>query len=183
MTDPAPENNAFCISSAPPRKEHPRIAIVLDRLRSAHNTGNIFRIAEASGVSEILCCGYTPAPPHPKLAKTAMGTEKMVPFRTFKNSLDAVRTLRSEGFSQILAVEPGEASRDAWEIDYQFPLALIFGNEALGVAPETIAETDGLAGLPMLGKKASINVGNCAAAVLYAVLAQIRKKAGSAEKD
>ncbi|MBR3708558.1 MAG: TrmH family RNA methyltransferase, partial [Lentisphaeria bacterium] len=57
----------------------PKIVLVLDRLRSAHNVGNIFRIAEAIGAAEIICCGYTPAPPHPKLEKTAMGADQMVP--------------------------------------------------------------------------------------------------------
>lgn len=58
-----------------------KICLILDRLRSAHNTGNIFRIAEALG-AEIIACGYTPAPPHPKLAKTAMGADRMVRCRT-----------------------------------------------------------------------------------------------------
>ncbi len=147
----------------------PRTVIVLDRLRSAHNTGNIFRIADAVGAAEIIACGYTPAPPHPKLEKTAMGSDKMVPCRTFPTSLEAVRQLRAEGFKQILAVEPGEES--AWEHDYEFPLALVFGNEALGIAEETIAECDGTVSLPMLGEKASINVGNCAAVVMYSVVA------------
>ena len=42
---------------------------------------------------------------------------------------------------------------------------------SLGVSPEALAEVDGLVGLPMLGEKASINVGNAAAAILYAVAA------------
>ena len=66
--------------------ENHRFCFILDRLRSAHNTGNIFRIAEAVGASEIIACGYTPAPPHPKLGKTAMGTDKMVPCRVFPTS-------------------------------------------------------------------------------------------------
>jgi tRNA G18 (ribose-2'-O)-methylase SpoU len=32
------------------------ITIILDRLRSAHNVGNIFRIAEAIGAKEIIAC-------------------------------------------------------------------------------------------------------------------------------
>ena len=47
----------------------PEITIVLDRLRSAHNTGNIFRIAEAVGAKEIIACGYTPTLHHPKIKK------------------------------------------------------------------------------------------------------------------
>lgn len=151
-----------------------RIAIVLDRLRSAHNTGNIFRIAEAIGAAEIIACGYTPAPPHPKLAKTAMGADAMVPCRVMSDSASAVRALRAEGYRMILAAEPMPGSRFAWEMHYEFPLAMIFGNEALGVAPETLELVDGLVSLPMFGEKASINVGNAAAAILYAMVAVTR---------
>ena len=153
-----------------------KLVIVLDRLRSAHNVGNIFRIAEALGAAEIIACGYTPAPPHPRLVKTAMGADKMVPCRCFETSLDAVNALRSEGFQQILAAEPLPGSVPAWEMDYQFPLAVIFGNEALGVHPETLKAVDGMVSLPMHGSKASINVGNAAAAILYAVEARSTQK-------
>ncbi len=147
-----------------------KLCLILDRLRSAHNTGNIFRIAEALG-AEIVACGYTPAPPHPKLAKTAMGTDLTVPCRTMPDAVSAIRMLRNEGYRMILAAEPGPESVFAWEKNYDFPLAVVFGNEALGVSPEALAEVDGLVGLPMLGRKASINVGNAAAAILYAVVA------------
>lgn len=147
-----------------------KLCLILDRLRSAHNTGNIFRIAEALG-AEIIACGYTPAPPHPKLAKTAMGTDLTVPCRTMPDAVSAIRMLRNEGYRMILAAEPGPESVFAWEKNYEFPLAVVFGNEALGVSPEALAEVDGLIGLPMLGRKASINVGNAAAAILYAVVA------------
>jgi tRNA G18 (ribose-2'-O)-methylase SpoU len=151
---------------------HPEITLVLDRLRSAFNTGNIFRIADAVGAKEIIACGYTPAPPHPKLEKTAMGADKMVPCRQMPSSLEAVRQLREEGIKQILAIECTEDSEFAWEFDYEFPLAVVLGNEALGVDPETLKECDGVISLPMFGGKESINVGNCAAAVLYAIIAK-----------
>ena len=146
-----------------------RVTLVLDRLRSAHNTGNIFRIAEALG-ADIAACGYTPCPPHPKLEKTAMGADKMVKCRHFETSLEAVETLRSEGYKMILAAEPG--GNGAWEMEYEFPLALVLGNEALGIAEDTLNSVDAIVSLPMLGEKASINVGNAAAAIMYAVAAK-----------
>ena len=151
------------------------IIIILDRLRSAHNVGNIFRIADAIGAKEIIACGYTPAPPHPKLAKTAMGAENYVKCRKFETSLEAVKALKNEGIRMILAVEAMDEGICAWEMDYDYPLGLVFGNEALGVAEETIQECDGVVNLPMFGKKESINVGNCAAVVLYSVVAYSRK--------
>ena len=151
----------------------PSITVILDRLRSAHNTGNIFRLAEALGAKEVICCGYTPCPPHPKLAKTAMGADTMVPSRSFPTALDAVRTLREETPGiEILAVEPLPDSVDAWQYPYHFPVALIFGNEALGISPEALEAADATVGLPMFGEKSSINVGNCAAVVLYAAAAK-----------
>ena len=101
-----------------------KITIVLDRLRSAHNVGNIFRIAEAVG-ADIAGCGYTALPPHDKLEKTAMGTDKTVPFRHFETSVEAVKTLKAEGYKMVLAVESGYEEKLAWECDYDFPLALI----------------------------------------------------------
>ena len=153
------------------------IHLVLDRLRSAYNVGNIFRIAEAVGAKEVIACGYTAAPPHPKLEKTAMGADKLVPCRTMGSSAEAVRTLRNEGVKCIVAAEivPGK-SVFAWDYEYTFPMALVLGNEALGVAPETLELCDGIVELPMAGRKESINVGNAAAAILYAVVAKIRMK-------
>ncbi len=156
--------------------EMPKVVIILDRLRSAFNTGNIFRIAEATNATEIICCGYTPFPPHAKLAKTAMGSDEMVKCRHFETSLDALRALKEEGFKQILAVENAEEPCCAWDYDYKYPLALILGNEALGVNKDTLKECDGIVSLPMLGEKASVNVGNCAAVVMYSVLKNIQSK-------
>ena len=152
--------------------ENHRFCFILDRLRSAHNTGNIFRIAEAVGASEIIACGYTPAPPHPKLEKTAMGTDKTVPCRVFKTAADAIGALRSEGYRMILAAEPGDIRDFAWSREYEFPLAVIFGNEALGVSAEALELADGTVSLPMAGSKASINVGNAAAAIAYAIVSK-----------
>lgn len=152
--------------------KHHQVTIVLDRLRSAFNTGNIFRLADAVGAYEIIACGYTPYPPHPKLSKTAMGSDEYVKCRHFETSLEAVKSLRSEGCKMILAVEPDENSVCAWEKEYEFPLAIVLGNEALGIDAETIQECDGIIGLPMFGKKTSINVGNCAAVVLYSIRAK-----------
>ena len=157
-------------------KNPPEITLVLDRLRSAHNVGNILRIAEAVQAREVICCGYTPCPPHPKLAKTAMGTDTMVRCRWCRSSLDAVRQLRAEGVRQILAAEWNETSVPVWRQGYCYPLAIVLGNEALGVSAETLAEVDGCIGIPMFGEKSSINVGNAAAAIVCSILAAQDKK-------
>ncbi|HPN84679.1 MAG TPA: TrmH family RNA methyltransferase [Victivallales bacterium] len=153
-----------------------RIHIVLDRLRSAYNTGNIFRLADAVGAIEIICCGYTPCPPHPKLSKTAMGAERHVSFRKFNSSIEAVDSLRNEGVERILAVETSADGLCPWNVQFGESVAVVFGNEAFGVSPDTVRACDGIVSLPLFGMKSSINVGNCAAVVLYTILALNRTK-------
>lgn len=75
----------------------------------------------------------------------------------------------------ILCAETAPGSIPAWEMDYQYPLAVVFGNEALGIMPEALALADGIISLPMLGAKSSINVGNAAAAIMYAILARSKE--------
>ena len=145
----------------------PKIHVVLDKLRSAHNVGNIFRLAEAVGAIEVVCCGYTATPPHPKLEKTAMGTDKTVPCRWFPDGASAILQLKQEGCRRV-AVETVVGAVAAW--DFPVPeqdIALVFGNEALGISEEALALCDTFIQLPMFGGKSSINVGNCAAVVLY----------------
>ena len=149
----------------------PEIHIVLDRLRSAHNVGNIFRLADAVGANEIVCCGYTAAPPHPKLVQTAMGADNTVPFRSFPTAADALRELKAEGCKAV-AVETLETACDAWKFDYPDKIALLLGNEALGISPDALELCDAAVSLPMFGTKVSINVGNCAAVVLYMIVAK-----------
>ena len=43
------------------------VVIVLDNVRSAHNVGNILRLAEAAQVDSVRLCGMTPRPPNPKV--------------------------------------------------------------------------------------------------------------------
>lgn len=147
------------------------VTVVLDRLRSAHNVGNIFRLVDAVGAEGIVACGYTAAPPHPKLAKTARGCDETVPCAHAESAPAAVAALKEQGYTVYL-VDTVEGALAPWDVKFQFPAALVLGNEALGCDPASLAVCDGTIALPGRGLKNSINVGNCAAVVLFAALRQ-----------
>lgn len=157
-----------------PSAAHP-IVLVLDRLRSAYNVGNIFRLGEIGGIAEIVTCGYTATPPHPKVRKTARGCDRLVPSRHFDTGIEAVQALKQSGH-QIVGVETAEGAVDIWDVEFAFPVALVFGNEALGISQDALKECDVLARLPVFGKKNSLNVSNCAAVALYAAIHQLQQK-------
>lgn len=151
------------------------VVVVLDRLRSAHNVGNIFRLVEAVRGEGIVTCGYTATPPHPKLAKTARGCDEVVACRHADTGAEAIAALRTEG-RRVYAVETVEGAQTVWDVQFQFPCVLVLGNEALGVSAEALALCDEHIALPALGTKNSINVGNCAAVALFAALRQWLEK-------
>lgn len=137
----------------------PRFPIigVLDRLRSAHNVGSIFRTSDGTRLQELILCGYTPTPPHKHLEKTALRAVESVPWQHSETVEDAIKNLKQQGF-QVLALEYTDTSTSLHEFGLQFPLALVVGNEAEGLAPEVLSLCDAVLHLPMYGLKSSLNV-------------------------
>jgi tRNA G18 (ribose-2'-O)-methylase SpoU len=163
-------NHDKCISEVTsPRTP---ITIILDNLRSAHNVGNIFRATEAARIERIILCGITPDITHPKVLKTAMGSAEYVPYERASSTIQVVRDLRQKGCT-VLAVETTSRSKILWNMTpLPRPLAVIFGNELVGVHADVLDIVDDIVCLPTLGIKNSLNVGNCVSIVLWETLRQ-----------
>lgn len=147
--------------------------VVLENIRSAYNVGNIIRTADALG-RDVAFCGYTPTPMNqPKVVKTSLGAENSVGCRTFETTLEAVEILHREGY-EIIAAECHEKAialdeyariRDTKKPTSPVgkPLAVVFGNEVVGVESETLEKVDSIVMIPMRGEKESLNVGQSVA--------------------
>ena len=153
------------------RPPHP-LVIVLDNVRSAANTGNILRAAEAASVRHVYLCGMTPAPPDPKLLKTAVGAAAYVPHSSRPATLPLVEELRAGGYTAWAAETTSRSVRydvlDAWPR----PLALVFGNELIGVDTQVQQAADRLVCLPCYGVKNSLNVATAASVFMWEALRQ-----------
>lgn len=151
------------------------VVLVLDNIRSAFNVGSMFRTAETAGCTEIITCGITCHPPHPKLRKTALSSTDSVPFRHFDDTMVAMETLKSEGY-KIVAMETTSRSQVYTDIDYPLKVALVVGNEITGVDSRCMDLADYIAEIPTYGVKNSLNVASAAPIVVFEVLRQWSKK-------
>ncbi len=149
------------------------LIIVLDRLRSVHNVGNILRLADAVNALKVIGCGYTAMPPHPKLAKSAMGAELIVETEHSPSAVEAISKLKYDGYT-IVGVETVKEAVTYWDYKFSKKTCLVFGNEALGLQEETLKVCDYFISLPANGVKNSINVSNCAAVVMFSYHQQFR---------
>ncbi|MCB5252322.1 MAG: RNA methyltransferase [Candidatus Cloacimonadaceae bacterium] len=146
-----------------------QITVIADNLRSVFNVGSLFRIAECLSIGELILCGISPTPGHPNMAKTALGTTQRVPFKYLESTTDAVLELKSAGH-RIYALETAEPSRSVYNADFDLPLALVVGNEALGIDPKVLSLCDEIVYLPVLGWKNSLNVSVAASVALYQIM-------------
>ena len=146
-----------------------QITLICDNLRSVFNVGTMFRNAECLGLGQILLCGITPTPVHANISKTAMGTEMLVPWQHFTDTGEAILYCRNRG-QTVYALETVAQAASVFNTSFQYPLAMVVGNESLGIEPKYLELCDAVVTLPLLGWKNSLNVGVAAAAALYQIV-------------
>jgi len=137
--------------------------VICDDIRSLENIGSIFRTSDALGVAKIFLCGISGKTPawetglHKKIAKTALGAEKMVPFEYYKDAGRLIDKFKKSKI-QIVALEQDKKAIDYRKFKPKFPLVLIVGNEVEGVSKKILKKSDKIIFLPMSGQKESLNV-------------------------
>lgn len=153
------------------------VTLILDNIRSAFNVGSIFRVADCVGAQKICLAGYTANPDNSKLHHSAMGAQQFVEWVAVATSYEQVQELRSRHVFTY-AVETAPGSANCMEIDFQWPCALIFGNERFGLEPGLIASCDAVLSIPVYGRKNSLNVALAAGIVLYQMRRQWDLRSG-----
>lgn len=137
--------------------QRPTVAL-LDSLRSAYNVGSIFRSADGAGLRHIYLCGLTATPPHPRIAKTALGAEQAIPWSYHPDAVETAEQLQAHG----LRLWGLEATADAVDLfalpGSAEPVVLLVGNERSGLDPALLRLCDLVVAIPMRGVKESLNV-------------------------
>ena len=152
------------------------VYIILDDIRSLNNIGSVFRTSDAFLVKKIFLCGITAVPPHREIQKTALGATESVEWEHRKSILDLIKELKSDGV-QIAAIEQTEDK--VFLGDYKVPdneIALVFGNEVMGVNQEVIDQADLVLEIPQFGTKHSFNISVSVGIVLWEVFNKLQNK-------
>ena len=142
--------------------------VILENIRSLNNVGSFFRTADAFRAEKIYLGGYTPAPPHREITKSAIGAELSLDWEKIPNTLELVEKLKGREY-RIVAVEQAHDSVPLQEFSPQGgeKYAFVFGNEVAGVSEEVMAIVDVCVEIPQFGTKHSFNVAVSAGIVLW----------------
>lgn len=153
-------------------KRLPLFALV-ENIRSMHNVGSIFRTSDAINLSKLYLSGFTAKPPRIEIDKTALGATESVPWEYIQEPLQLIEKLKKEKV-EIVVVEHTDQSVHYADLQYNFPVCFIFGNEVEGVSDDIVTRADKVVELPMLGIKHSLNVSVAYGIVMYNAFNQYR---------
>ena len=140
-------------------KKKKNIIIILDNIRSMHNVGAAFRVADAFLIEKVILCGITASPPRKEITKTALGAEENVSWEYFHASMEAIKELKNKNY-EVVAIEQAHnsVSLENFSINNEKKYALVFGHEVNGINDEILKECNSCCEITQYGMKHSLNI-------------------------
>ena len=137
--------------------------LVLDQIQDPGNLGTILRSAAATGIFSVITTPGTVSVFNPKALRASAGLLFKIPFLTQISSEE----ISCHGYNLYAAAAIGGTS--AFEAGFQFPLALILGNEGQGLDLEKDWASAELIRIPMADGMNSLNAGVAGSILMYEV--------------
>ncbi|MDQ4489552.1 RNA methyltransferase [Sinomonas sp. ASV486] len=149
-------------------KRRSRIA-VLENLTDHTNVGAVFRSAAAIGVDAVLVTPQCADPLYRRSIRVSMGTVFQVPWTRIESWPADVALLKEAGYVVAgMTLGEGAITLDALVAEDHENLALVFGTEGEGLAPDTDQVLDRRVTIPMMNGVDSLNVAASSAVAFYA---------------
>ncbi len=144
------------------------LTVVLDRLEDSFNMSAVLRTCEGLGLQEVHVIRNPEVSWSPN-SKVTQGCDKWLDLVHHKDFAACRDSLKARGFT-VLASAVKEGGKSLFDLRFDKPLALVFGNERYGVSEEVLALSDGVFWIPMRGFTRSFNISVAVGATLSRAL-------------
>lgn len=134
------------------------------------NLGTIIRSADAFGASGVILSKGTVDLYNPKVVRATMGSIFHLPIVTAEDDQKTIEQLKRKNV-KIIATDIS-AGKSCFEVNLQGSLAVLVGNEGVGLPKEFVSLADEAVKIPMSGKAESLNVAMSTTVILYEILRQ-----------
>jgi tRNA (guanosine-2'-O-)-methyltransferase len=147
------------------RRTEARLGLLVESVTQPFNIGSIVRSAAVFGVEHLWLAGNATPLTHPNVHKTALGTERLVPWEHAGTSVEAAQAVHAAGF-RIVAIELTTDAVPLHEAPLDGDVCLAVGGEDHGCSPALLAAADAVAYIPQIGRVGSLNVAVATAVAL-----------------
>lgn len=156
------------------KKQKFPITLICDNVTNAPNIGSLLRISDALGVEELIFCGEN-SQLGKRMKKTSRSTEKYVSYKEESDILQVVTSLKAKRYFIIaLEITDSSTSLDDFTLNTNQPIALIIGNENVGVSEDILKLADEIVHIKMFGENTSMNVVQATSITLYELTKQLQ---------
>ena len=140
------------------------LVVALDEVGNPGNLGTVVRTADAAGAAAVVIAGAAADAWHPGAVKASMGTVFSTPVVAAVLD-DVLAWARANDLGIVATSAHGRV--DHWAAEYPPRCLLLFGSEATGLSPETLAAADEVVRVPQQGAASSLNLAVAAGIVIY----------------
>lgn len=148
-------------------KEEKPFILILDSIQDPQNLGAILRSAECIGVKNVIIPQKKSAKINSTVWKASAGAIAHLNICRANNLLDIILKLKEKSF-KVVATDVNSIG-DLGDQEYNFPVALILGNEDQGVNENLLEQCDVKITIPMYGNISSFNVSVAAGIIMYEI--------------
>ena len=114
--------------------------VVLDAVQNPFNFGAILRSADALGVDAVFVAATNQVEVTSLVVRASAGAVNHTPLAKVDDLAAFIGRLKADGLT-IIGTSP-RAKRDVSQADFSHPVAILLGNEAVGIRPELMALCD-----------------------------------------
>ncbi len=150
------------------------ITVILENVYDLHNLGAVLRSCDSIGINElfILQTEEDLKQKNLKLGKrTSSGARRWVDVHYYTDAAACFEHVK-QNYEQVYSTMLTESSKSLYELDLTGSIAFLFGNERIGLTPETAAFSDGNFIIPQVGMVESLNISVACAVALYEAFRQ-----------
>ena len=160
---------AQILDSAREKGEAP-LLVICDELSDPHNLGAILRSAECAGAHGVIIPKRRSVGLTAVVGKASAGAIEYMPVARVSNLASAIRELKEQGV--WIYGTAAEGASPLYKTDLTGPVAIVIGNEGVGMSRIVAESCDFKVSIPMKGKISSLNASAAAAILLYEAVRQ-----------
>jgi tRNA (guanosine-2'-O-)-methyltransferase len=142
------------------------LTVVMENVNDPHNISAVMRTCDAVGIQDLYILNTKIAKHDYFGVKSSSSAAKWLTVHQFTDAKACFEALR-KNYNKIYTTHLSSDAVSLYDIDFTDSVALVFGNEHVGVSEETIAMADGNFIIPQLGFIQSLNISVACAVSIY----------------
>lgn len=149
------------------------VVVVMENVEDPRNITAVMRSCDGVGIQNVHIISTSVKRPKKWSYYSGKSAEKWISLHHHNSVAGCLNMLKEQGFT-ILTTRLSDQAKDLYELDLTQKIALVFGNESIGISEELHSMADGNFLIPQVGMLQSLNISVACAISIYEVFRQKR---------